>query len=81
MIDNAIKPWQFDNLPGVNVNSWPENLDSLNEKLSSLEVLGLWNEPLDLKPEGKIFFKGAKSFIEDQISNESFSKEALSGSI
>lgn len=64
-IQGCAKPWSFDSLPGVNLKTMslaedPQSLERLNQRLSELEPLGLWHEPLELNEQAGKFFKNVK---------------------
>lgn len=63
MKDLAGQPWKIQELPGRNPSTqWPESLDDLVSRLSKLEPMSAWSEPL-FDTDGKSFYEQAEDFI------------------
>lgn len=58
-------------MPGLKTSHWSyqdsTNLDSLLNRLSSLEPMSLWNEPLDIMNSGPEFFSETQKFIMEGV--------------
>lgn len=73
--EHALSPWNFDTLPGNNPSNWPQGLDKFIERLESLPMLSLFNEPFDLNNQ---FKSRLEQFISDTVAKIKSSKESNS---